>query len=89
LEIGMTALGAGILAGAALLGILIVVGIVIGQDGDDEDDVNLQEYDDWERLRGPSPGERSEEPSPAPAQPQGDGDRASSGVAFRRLRPAA
>jgi hypothetical protein len=50
----MTMLGAGLLAGAVLLTILVVIAIARDGDNDDED-VNLKEYDDWERLRGPSP----------------------------------
>jgi hypothetical protein len=51
----MTMLGAGLLAGAALLTIFVVIAIARDGDSDDED-VNLGEYDDWERLRGPVPG---------------------------------
>jgi len=50
----MTMLGAGLLAGAALLTMFVVIAIARDRDSDD-DDVNLKEYDDWERLRGVSP----------------------------------
>jgi len=50
----MTMLGAGLLAGAALLTLGVVIAIARHGDSDDED-VNLKEYDDWERLRGPNP----------------------------------
>lgn len=58
----MTMLGAGLLAGAALLTICVVMAIARHGDSDDED-VNLREYDDWERLRGPGPAS-----GPAPSQ---------------------
>src|SRR5262245_46526224 len=49
----MTMLGAGLVAAAALA---IWIAIVIARNGTkDDEDINLAEYDDWERLRGPSP----------------------------------
>ena len=62
----MTMLGAGLLAGAALLTMLVVIAISRDSDNDDED-VNLKEYDDWERSRGPSPAS-----GPGPSQNTAD-----------------
>jgi hypothetical protein len=91
----MTMLGTGILAGAALLGaILLAAGIMIARDRADEDDIDLQEYDDWERLRGPDPGAPEPRPARDAAQPRDDGDPAAadaasrSGAVGRGLRPA-